>query len=102
VFADTAGISFLIEPAGCRSNYWLNALVLDAAVADQRDDLLKSLNAAGIQARALWRPMHQLSMYANCPRADLSVTEDVCRRVINIPSSAHLSPEWAKYQDDCH
>lgn len=95
VFADCEGVTFLAEPGDARSNYWLNALVLDTDLADQRDTLLKTLNEGGIQTRALWRPMHQLPMYADCPRADLSVTDDVCRRVINIPSSAHLSPIWS-------
>jgi perosamine synthetase len=91
---DIPGISVLAEPADSRSNYWLNTLVLDPQCAGQRDALLESLNAAGLQSRALWRPMHQLPMYANSPRADLSVTEDLSRRVVNIPSSAHLAPGW--------
>jgi len=92
--ADIPGISVLAEPHDSVSNYWLNTLILDAGDTDQRDALLVALNAAGLQSRALWRPMHQLTMYSNCPRADLTVTEDLTRRVVNIPSSAHLAPGW--------
>ncbi len=88
------GVAVLSEPADSLSNYWLNTLILDRECAHQRDALLEALNAAGIQSRALWRPMHQLPMYANSPRADLSITEDLTRRVVNLPSSAHLAPGW--------
>ena len=94
LFADCDGVTFLTEPPECRSNYWLNAILLSESAADQRDELLRRLNESGIQARPLWHPMHRLPMYADCPRADLEVTEDLCRRIINIPSSAHLAPDW--------
>jgi perosamine synthetase len=41
-------------------------------------------------SRPAWEPMHTLEIYANYPRADLAVTEDLARRIINLPSSAKL------------
>lgn len=92
--ADIPGVSVLAEPPDSASNYWLNTLILDVRETDQRDALLMALNAAGLQSRALWRPMHQLAMYSTCPRADLTVTEYLTRCVVNVPSSAHLAPGW--------
>lgn len=89
---------FLCEPSDSHSNYWLNALILDPAYESSRDALLEQLNAAGYQVRPLWIPMHLLAMYANAPRGSLERTEELCRRVINIPSSADLSPTWPKGQ----
>jgi len=89
--ADVRGVRFIQEPPGCRSNYWLNAIELDEGLAGDRDAILAALDDEGIQARPIWRPMHQLSMYQSCPRADLLVTERLARRIINLPSSASLA-----------
>ncbi len=92
-FADVQGVSLFTQPPGATSNYWLNVLLLDASVAGERDRLLEALGEAKIQARPVWKPMHQLEMYTTCPRADLAGTESLARRIINLPSSAFLGPE---------
>ncbi len=89
-------VEFLSEPSDSCSNYWLNALVLSAKCETSRDGLLQQLNSAGYQCRPIWRPMHQLPMYATAPRGALERTEILYRRVVNIPSSADLSPKWPK------
>lgn len=83
-------VTFLREPSDCRSNYWLNALILQPEQVSQRVPVLQALNDAGYQARPLWKPMHYLPMYAECPAGDLQMTESLYERVINIPSSADL------------
>ena len=90
-FSNTEGVGIFVEPEGARSNYWLNALVLDQPDSQTRDRLLVALNEAGLQSRPVWRPMHELVMYRDCPRADLSVTENLAARIINVPSSATLA-----------
>jgi perosamine synthetase len=89
-FADMEGMRIFVEPTGCRSNYWLNTLVLDRPDIGLRDRLLYELNLAKLQSRPAWRPMHQLTMYKDCPRMDLNQTEDLAFRIINVPSSAGL------------
>jgi perosamine synthetase len=90
-FEGIESVSFLTEPAGTRSNYWLNAIVLAPWAADVRDAVLDALNADGLMARPVWTLMHRLPMYAPAPRADLSVAEDLEARVINLPSSPSLA-----------
>jgi perosamine synthetase len=93
VFAELSDeVEFLREPADSHSNYWLNCVLLKPEQADQRDAILQALNDSGYQSRPLWRPMHVLPMYANAPRGPLPVTEVLCARAINIPSSADLRP----------
>lgn len=87
-FRDVPGIKFAVEPVFARSNYWLNALLLDEEFADQRDLLLEQTNRQGIMTRPVWVLMHRLPMYQNCPRMDLGVAESLERRIVNIPSSA--------------
>lgn len=90
-FEGVAGLRFLQEPGYARSNYWLNAILLDEASLEVRDQMLQALIDADFQARPIWQPMHLLPMYASCPRDDLPITESLSQRVINLPSSAYLS-----------
>ena len=89
-FTGIEGVHFFTEPDFATSNYWLNALFLDRALADRRDDVLSLTNDAGFMTRPTWTPMHELPMYADCPKMDLGVAEDLARRLINIPSSPGL------------
>ena len=90
--AGLPGLSFVAEPPFARSNYWLNALLLDEAQAGQRETLLERSNAAGLATRPAWALMQHLPMYADCPRMDLPVAESIERRLINLPSGAGLAP----------
>ena len=89
-FADVVGVHLVAEPAGCRSNYWLQTLLLDESVADQRDAVLMATNDAGLMTRPVWALMPRMPMYGDAPRAPLPVAESLERRLINIPSSAGL------------
>ena len=89
-FNSVSGAYIFREPHGAVSNYWLNTLVLDREIAHERDALLSTMHANGIQARALWTPMHLLPMYRQCPRAPLPVAEDMYARCISLPSSPFL------------
>jgi perosamine synthetase len=89
-FAGMEGVRILTEPAGCRTNAWLNALVLARPDRAVRDAILERLNADRVQVRPLWTLMHRLPMYADAPRAALPVAEALEDAVINLPSSAAL------------
>lgn len=78
------------EPEGCHSNYWLQSIVLDPGLEGERDAILAATNDAGLMTRPIWTLMHRLAPYADCPRMELAVAESLERRVINLPSSAHL------------
>lgn len=89
-FASVDGVTLVKEPDQCSSNYWLQTLCLDTENADQRDAILHATNRSGLMTRPCWRLLHKLKHFADCPRMDLSVSESLSRRLINIPSSAHL------------
>jgi perosamine synthetase len=90
VFRGIPGVTMMHEPESCRSNYWLNALLLDRPDETTRDAVLEALNEAGIMARPVWTLMHRLPMHAVCPRMDLSIAESLERRIVNLPSSPFL------------
>lgn len=89
-FSSIDGIRFLIEPEGCKSNYWFCTIILDEESAAQRDAVLEVTNGAAYMTRPLWTAMHRLPMFENCPRTDMSVAESLEKRVINIPSGAGI------------
>lgn len=89
-FAGVEGAAVVREPGYGRSNYWLNALLLDESQSRQRDAVLSATNDAGLMTRPVWRLMHRLPMFEACPRMNLSTAESLERRLINLPSSPFL------------
>jgi perosamine synthetase len=89
-FDSLSGIQFFTEPEFAKSNYWLNSLILDPENANHLTPLLELTREHGIMTRPIWKLMHMLPMYKGCPRMDLSVSENLSRRIFNIPSSAIL------------
>lgn len=89
-FSGIKDVRLMGEPSGCKSNYWLQALVLAESVAEKRDEILQATNDAGLMTRPVWRLMHHLEPYKKCPRAPLPIAESLAQRIINIPSSAGL------------
>lgn len=89
-FSGVEGVVLFKEPEFARSNYWLNALILDVDRAKERDAILRATNEAGIMTRPAWTLMHKLPMYEDSPRMELNTAESLSTRIINIPSSAFL------------
>ncbi len=87
LFAGLDGARLFRETPESRSNYWLNALLLDRPDAALVGRVIEQAAAAAIQCRPVWTPMHRLPMYRDCPRDDLPVTEAIADRLINLPSS---------------
>jgi aminotransferase in exopolysaccharide biosynthesis len=92
-FAGISGVRVVKEPSGCRSNYWLQTILLDEEFSSQRDAVLSATNDAGFMTRPTWALMHRLAPYRSAPRAPLPVAESLERRLINLPSSAGLGQE---------
>lgn len=83
--AGIEGVQLFKEPANTRSNYWLQTILLDEQF--NRDEVLDFLNEQGVMSRPIWNPMHHLAIYQHCPKSDLSVTDQLNRSVVNIPST---------------
>lgn len=90
-FAKIAGAEFIDEPAYGRSNFWLNAVLLDKPDMALRNRVLDATHAAKLMTRPIWTLMHRLPMYEACPRDNLDVADAIEARVISLPSSSHLA-----------
>jgi len=90
------GISFQTEPNDLfHSNYWLTAILIDPNKTGSRtaDELRLALDAANIESRPLWKPMHLQPVFANCPSYVNGTSEKLFSMGLCIPSSSILSEE---------
>lgn len=87
-FFSGQGIKFIQEPKNSKSNYWLQAVMLDNR--QQRDDFLTFTNKHGIMTRPIWRLMSELEMFKDCQKYNLVNAKYLEQRVVNIPSSVRL------------
>ena len=78
-------MSFVTEPEGCRSNYWLNAILLKSR--EERDEFLQISNADGVMTRPLWKLLPELPMFQHCQSDGLENARWLQERIVNIPSS---------------
>jgi len=83
-FEDKPWASFLDEPAGTQSNYWLCAIALEDA--DARDNFLKVVNDADVMTRPVWKLMNELSIFSGCQAGELENSIWLRERVVNLPS----------------
>jgi pyridoxal phosphate-dependent aminotransferase EpsN len=91
-FADLPGISLMPQACYGLHTNWLSCFLVDEErFGRSRDDLIRALDAADVESRPVWKPMHLQSLYAHCERYGGEVAEDLFRRGICLPSSSSLS-----------
>ena len=78
------------EPPFCKSNYWLNTIILATKYKKFRNEILRISNQQGIGMRGPWQLLHTIRHLKVYPKMSLKVTENLHQRIINIPSSAYL------------
>ena len=84
-FRSIPGITFFTEPENCRSNYWLNVVLLKDRQAQQK--FLEYTNDHGVMTRPAWQLMNKLEMFRDCEIDGLENTLWLEERIVNIPSS---------------
>jgi perosamine synthetase len=76
------------------SSYWLYTILLeDQASGPSARELLKSLDARGIQTRPLWEPLDLSAAYVGSYSTEITVAHDAYRRALSIPCSVGLSED---------
>lgn len=91
-FADLPGISLMPQaPYGLHTNWLSCFLIEEAEFGCTRDELITALDAANIESRPLWKPMHLQRLYRSAKTYGGRVAEDLFRRGICLPSSSCLT-----------
>lgn len=82
---------------GCKPNFWLSVLTIDAGCDVTPDDVLAVLTADSIEARRAWNPMHNQPIFSDadfisCKEGE-SVGNDIFRRGVCMPSGTGMTEE---------
>jgi dTDP-4-amino-4,6-dideoxygalactose transaminase len=86
---EVPGLEFMpIAPWG-GWNGWLTCVVFDDPV--RRDTVMRSLDAAGIESRPLWKPMHLQPVFADAPARVDGTSEHLFRHGLCLPSGSVLT-----------
>jgi perosamine synthetase len=87
-FFSKADLLFIDEPAESKSNFWLNAICFRDIT--ERNAFLELSNASGVMTRPCWQLMNRLPMFKDSFCSDLSNSEWLEARLVNIPSSVRI------------
>ncbi|HUM16453.1 MAG TPA: LegC family aminotransferase [Candidatus Nitrosotalea sp.] len=87
------GVRPFVEATWARSTYWMASILLDEGRCADVAALIRALNAAGIQARPLWRPLHQQPAFRDAQTGAVSVAERLHTRGLSLPCSVGITPE---------
>ncbi|SHK01149.1 LegC family aminotransferase [Tepidibacter formicigenes] len=93
---DVKGISVPAEKEYAKNVYWLYSIIIEDDFGITRDELIKELKENGIDSRPFFSPVHKMPPYVNYRYLDMSVTEELAYRGINLPSSVGLKKEEIK------
>ena len=74
------------------SNAWLTCLTVDPQrFGATREDIQRALEAANIEARPLWKPLHLQPVFANCRVRGGSVARDLFEHGLCLPSGSAMT-----------
>ena len=92
-FQDNEVVNFVEHDQYCKSNYWLNSLLIKEGIdfKEFKKDLYNELKNLGIEIRSGWKPINDLKMYKSHPSDNCLNSINIASRLINIPSNFFLA-----------
>ena len=91
---DLPGIGFQPEAPWGRHTRWLTCITIDPdEFGADREAVRLALEAANIESRPLWKPLHQQPVFAGCEVVGGAVAEDLFARGLCLPSGSSLTGE---------
>lgn len=92
LLGDLPGLAFMPEAAWGTSTFWLTTLTVDPArFGADRERIRLALEAANIEARPVWKPMHLQPVYRDRRAYGGEVSADLFERGLCLPSGSSLS-----------
>nr|ADJ19194.1 Lea2 [Escherichia coli] len=84
-FFSLSDVEFVTEPEYAHSNYWLNSII--CVDQQQRNEIIEQTNNSGVMTRPVWQLMHRLPMFKNSLCGELTYSEFIEARLVNLPST---------------
>jgi len=89
---DLPGLTFMPVAEYGVPNWWLTCLLIDAETfGADRDRIIEHLGRQNIEARAAWKPMHLQPVFRDCVVRGGTVSADLFRRGLCLPSGSALT-----------
>jgi perosamine synthetase len=85
------GVEPLVEPPWAFSTFWMYSVLLDPAAWGDVRPLIAAADAAGIQLRPLWRPLHRQPAFSDRQAYRIEVADRLYERGVSLPCSAGIS-----------
>jgi perosamine synthetase len=89
LFFKNTDIEYKTEIPGTKANYWLMTVLLKDSI--ERDNFLEATNSNKVMTRPIWKLMNKLVMFQDCQKTELTNSEWLEERVVNIPSSVRIN-----------
>ena len=89
-FEKMDGVSIFKEPNNCKSNYWLQTLILEQEESTQQEVILNETNLAGLMTRPAWVLLNELAPFKHFPSMETETAKSLYTRIINIPSNVEI------------
>ena len=96
LFKDIEAVTvFTVPNTDYFANYWLSAILIEPNKAKgiNREALRLAFEAANIESRPLWKPMHLQPIFEHYPYYGSNVAETLFEKGLCLPSGSNLSDE---------
>jgi dTDP-4-amino-4,6-dideoxygalactose transaminase len=96
LFKDIKGVTvFKVPNANFFANYWLSTILIHPSETNgiTRETVRLALEAANIESRPLWKPMHLQPIFCNYPYYGNAIAETLFDNGLCLPSGCNLSEE---------
>nr|WP_294936585.1 aminotransferase class I/II-fold pyridoxal phosphate-dependent enzyme [uncultured Flavobacterium sp.] len=92
-FKSVEGVTILKEPnPDYYANHWLTAIVIDEKrIEKKREELRLAFEAANIESRPLWKPLHLQPVFEKYPYYGEKVSETLFENGLCLPSGSNLT-----------
>lgn len=89
---DLPGIEFIPEAPYGRSNRWLTVILVTPEIfGADREEIRITLERENIESRPVWKPMHLQPVFKGCRIQGGTVSEDLFRRGLCLPSGTQMT-----------
>ena len=89
-FKNIKNIKIFKEPKNCKSNYWLQTLLIKKSNRKKLNYFIDQLNKKGFFVRAGWTLLHEIKYLSKSFKTDLKNSIRLYNQIISLPSSPQL------------
>jgi len=90
-FKDIKGLGFYPESPWGESVCWFSGVVIEDPKLPSVGDMGRLLKEKGIESRPFWKPIHLQRPYANAPKTEQKISNQIWNKILTLPCSTHLT-----------